>query len=144
MLGHWLCDNITEMTGVDDGARVNALVELMSRAFLTALQAVDRANELKKDSKLLDLGLVMTVWLEWSFGLSDYGLGEDGEMDWREHVVAYAQKAGIDLRTAGCNSMNRVLNSLEEKLEDEIQDIGPAGKADRWGWKKTVSLYAKC
>lgn len=109
MLGRWLCENIMEMTGVDDGDRTNDFIALLGRAFLTALHAVDRAGRLTKDSELRDLGLVMSLYLEWSHGLEDYGLNENDDMPWREHILAYAKKAGIDLKAVGCNSMSRVL-----------------------------------
>jgi hypothetical protein len=136
MLGFWLCSgNLEEMINVDDGGRVDEFVGLMGRMFITALNAIDRASKLTKDSEFRDLGLVMTMYLEWSHGLGDYGLGEDDDIPWCEHVVAYAQKAGIDLRTAGLKSMADILDDI-----GEVETLEKRTKADRWDWKKTVNL----
>ena len=92
MLGFWLCnDNLEEVINVDDGDRVDALVALMGRMFNTALHAIDRAGNLTKNFEFRDLGLVMTMYLEWSHGLGDYGLGKNEyDFPWCEHVVADA------------------------------------------------------
>jgi hypothetical protein len=134
MLGRWLChDNLDEMTMVDDAERVFELIKLMGYAFLTALHSLDRAGKLTKDSKFRDLGLVMTLYLKWSMGAGD-DAGDDDPVSWRAHVVGYAKKAGIDLRTVGCLSMERELREVEH-----AQALKNSTKVDRWDWKKIVS-----
>jgi hypothetical protein len=137
MLGRWLCqDTIEEMMMVDDGEHVFQLVRLMGHAFLTALHVIDRAGKLTRDSEFRDLGLVMTLYLKWSLGADDEDFEDDDELSWREHVVAYAKKAGIDLRTVGCRSMDKELEGIEDATP-----LDKSIKADRWDWKKTVSLH---
>ena len=144
MLGYWLNNgNMMDMTMVDDGDRVYHLVYLMGNALLAALHAIDRAGKLTKDSEFRDLGLVMNMYLKWSHGWDDYD-EEDSEYSdedvddekapWRANVVAYAKKAGIDLKTVGC----AVTDELTE-VED-AEPLEKCKKADRWNWKKIVSL----
>jgi hypothetical protein len=144
MLGYWLNnDNMMEMTMVDDGDRVYHLVYLMGHALLAALHAIDRASKLTRDSEFRDLGLVMTLYLKWSHDWDDWDeedSDEDGDDDedekvsWRANVVGYAKKAGIDLKTVGCGLYSEL---------DDVEDAEPiekSKKADRWNWKKLVSL----
>ena len=62
-LGHWMQLNdfggdVCHTTiGVEDGERACQLFGLFGYAFLTALQTIDRAGKLTKDSKLRDLDL---------------------------------------------------------------------------------------
>ena len=133
MLGHWMQngDVCGDIMSADDGERVETLFGVFGRLFLTALETLDRAGKLNPDSEFRDLGLVTSLYLSWSDGLGDYGF--EGEcLDWRESVVAYAVKAGIDLRSSGCDQVDRALKDL-----GEVQPLKPVKKADRWGWKKT-------
>ena len=141
MIGYWLNnnDNMMEMTMADDGNRVAHLVYVMGHALLAALHAIDRAGKLTEDSEFRDLGLVMTLYLRWSHDEDDWDEEDsdedgDGNGSWRAHVVGYAKKAGIDLKTVGCE--------LHIELEDveDAEPLGKSRKADRWDWKKIVSL----
>lgn len=121
------------MMAVDDGARVYHLVKLIGYAVLTGLHAVDKAGKLTKNSEIRGLGLVMTLYLRWSHGL-DENADDEEDLTWRENVVAYAKKAGIDLKTVGC--------AMDRELEDigDAEPLENSKKADRWDWKKVVSL----
>lgn len=113
-LGHWSqfhnSDVLMRAIHIDDGPRANQLAGLMGCAFLTCLDFVERMVWLKADSEILDLGLVMSIWLDWSRGLPDYGVEETG---WRKDVVAYAKKGGIDLKQAGCAAAGQAIRGLE-------------------------------
>lgn len=126
-LGHWVqFDNsavLMDVIHVDDGPRVNQLAALMGCAFLTCLDFVE--------SEILDLGLVMSIWLDWSRGLGDYGVEET---DWRKDVVAYAKKGGIDLTQTGCSAAGQAMRGLERTAPLEGQ-----AKAGRWKWPSSVS-----
>ena len=82
-LGHWMLgpDICQTMLQVDDGERIVTLISVFGCLLLTALDAVDRAGKLKSDSEFRDLGLVMSIYLEWSDGLDAYGVDE---LEWRE------------------------------------------------------------
>lgn len=69
-LGHWFQQEVVLMTWshIDDGPRVNALVQLIGVAFLTGLDAIDHAGQLKPGSTFPDLGLVMSIYLAWYVG----------------------------------------------------------------------------
>ncbi len=105
----------------EDGEHVCDCYGLIGCAFLTALNALDIAGELKPESKFQDLALVISYFLAWSEDMDTYGVEEDkdgdkegkwyedvdpdeaeksidksGGFDWRKQVVAYAKKSGVD------------------------------------------------
>lgn len=130
-LGHWLCnvELFATFARIDDGEGVTALVHLVGYTFLAILGAVDAAGQLTADSPYRDLGLVMSLYLRWSgeFDTSESDAA-DGK-DWRAGIVAYADKAGIDLEAVGCSA---VIDSIEQ-----YRDGGPGPrsvKVSRWRW----------
>ena len=141
MLGHWVKQTATmgeilmTIIGVDDGARASQLMGLFGCAFLTVLDVVDRAGKLNKESEFRDLGLVMSIYLDWASGLEDYGIDDD-DLSWRKNVVAYAKKANIDLATVGCHGTAKNLEKYKK-----VHALKAASKADIWGWKKAVSQH---
>jgi len=96
------------------------------------LNELDRTGHLKPDSKFQDLALVMGMALEWSDHQEDYGFDEE-HLNWRNSVVAYAKKGGIDLTTIPLHNA--------QQLVDGVDDVEIPGKvkADQWDWKKKVS-----
>ena len=141
-LGHWMqlddfggdvCQTIFH---VEDGERACQLIGLFGCAFLTALEAMNRAGKLTKDSDLRDLGLVMSLYLWWSYGLEGYGIEGDGVLEWRKHIVAYAKKAKIDLKGTGCHSAAKVLLKY-----NAVRPLKTNAKANRWDWQKMVSQH---
>jgi len=86
---------------------------------------------LKPDSKFPDLSLVMAMALKWSDGQEDYGYDEE-HLEWRNSVVAYAKKAGIDLAASPLHDAQELVDGV-----DDAEALGKA-KADLWDWKKKV------
>lgn len=119
--------------GVDDGERFDQLMALAGCAFLTALDTIERMGWLKPGSEIADLGLVMSVWLQW-LDESSGGVGDDDGTDWREGVVGYAKRAGTDLEKEGCSATGQALKEIED-----VPDLKGAAKAGRWKWPKNVS-----
>ena len=127
-LAHWLNHGSSQAwMGVEDSERAGNTLQVVGIALLTALHQLDRAGELKQDSKFRDLGLVMALCLQ--IGASspiDY-------MEWVPKLISYAKKAGIDLAKQG-------VDGLEKVLEQEAGD-GPLRKSsseDRWKWTQKV------
>ena len=120
------------MVASDDGDQTCNTVGAIGGAFLTALDAIDKTGELKKDSTLLDLSLVMSIYLEFARGLEDYGI-DDEKLQWRPHVVAYAKKGGLDLKARGCFAVSKSLQKYGQTK------LGGAKKTDKWDWSKNVS-----
>ena len=104
---------------------------LSGRAILTMLNELDRAGHLKPDSKFQDLALVMGLALKWSEGQEDYGY-EPEDLEWRNSVVAYAKKGGIDLTTIPLLCPQKLVESVEDA------EIPAKVKADQWDFKKKV------
>lgn len=111
---------------------------------LNMLNELDRAGELKADSRMKDLALIMAWYLEWSKGLTDMLIQGD-ELDWRAQTVAYAKKAGIDLASSGLFGAGDLVSALEKEKEDDggIPPLAAQAKADLWGWKKTFTALKK-
>ncbi|KAF1977814.1 hypothetical protein BU23DRAFT_451375, partial [Bimuria novae-zelandiae CBS 107.79] len=101
----------------EDGDHVCELTSMIGRALLTVLEAIQRAGELRPDSKYKDLGLVITYLLEFALDLPQYGL-EGSCMAWRPEAVNYFKEAGLDAPTI--------------KGTDN----------DPWGWKERMKNYA--
>jgi hypothetical protein len=121
----------------DDGDMTMALLPLVGFAFITTLDAVDAAGQLKPDSKSLDLALIMSFFLQWvpEDGASD---GEDVPVSWRETIVGYVKKGNIVLA-----AVRPYVNKALLKKFKNVKPVKPAAKskaADRWGSKKVVSM----
>lgn len=101
---------------------------------------LDLAGQLKADSDIKDIGLVVSLIMHWANDLPPYGIEK---VDWCKDVVAYAKKAGVDLIATGSHTASKDLESLKEE-HGEIAALKGAAKADRWGWKKNVSLCLSC
>lgn len=140
-VGQWLSSDLGQfgdlmtLIGIDDGERVCQRMKVVGCMFLSALDAIDHAGALKVSSRFRDLGLVMSLYLNWSWGLEDYGVGDDGECEWRRAIVAYAKKAGIDLLQEGAGSDFR--RAFEEY--GRVPPLKSSAKVGRWKWPKTVS-----
>ena len=139
-LGHWFQFDhkaaLMKVIHIDDGPRADQLAGLTGRAFLTCLDFVERIGWLKSDSEILDLGLVMSIWLDWSASLRSYGIEDTA---WRKNVVGYAKKAGIDLKRAGCSAAGQAMRGLEGTAALKGQ-----AKAGRWNWPSSVSVAECC
>lgn len=91
---------------------------------------------LRADSDIKDLGLVITFYLYWLDTLKD----QEFELPYRKEVIAYAKKAGIDLKEAGCYGTDEKVRALENE-SGKIKPLSGQSKVDRWEWKRKVSLY---
>ncbi|KAK5720342.1 hypothetical protein LTR17_015059 [Elasticomyces elasticus] len=134
-VARWRSSEDTNMVLISgDGDTAAPRVEACGRMFLTALEAVEREGELKTDSRFRDLGLVMSLSLKWSADLLQYGIGEEGQCDWRRDVVAHAKTAGVDLAATWASAEAR-------KAVEEFKDVEPvqAGDAEatQWQWPET-------
>ena len=95
------------------------------------LNELDRAGHLKPDSKFLDLGLVMGMALQWSEDQEDYGYDPE-DLEWRNSVVAYAKKSGIELTSIPLLDAKKLVEGVKDV------EIPAQVKADQWDWKKKV------
>jgi hypothetical protein len=118
-------------TASDDGEGESATWNLSGRAILIMLNELDRAGHLKPDSKFQDLALVMGLALKWSEGQEDYGYDPE-DLEWRNSVVAYAKKGGIDLTTIPLLCPQKLVEGVEDA------EIPAKVKADQWDFKKKV------
>ncbi|EUC50517.1 hypothetical protein COCMIDRAFT_959 [Bipolaris oryzae ATCC 44560] len=95
-MGLWLNENdhISELIS-GEGDDVLMIIGLIGRALLTTLAAVEKAGELKPDSRFFDLTLVIAYYLEISYDLPAYGVEGDC-VAWRKHAVNYFEKGHLD------------------------------------------------
>ncbi|KAJ3158294.1 hypothetical protein HDU86_003003 [Geranomyces michiganensis] len=124
-------DNLVQMWAI-----VSAIGMWLNEVDQGPLIAIDQADELKPDGKFLDVPLVITMWLEWSKDLPQYGIGGEA-VDWRPHAAAYFQKAKYDA-SKGISSAKKLLNEMKDVDEGAIS---PKTAKDPWGWKKELSTY---
>ncbi|KAK8083830.1 hypothetical protein PG996_002611 [Apiospora saccharicola] len=136
---HWLTTKeLGPWLSCEDGERIGETIKGIGDMLLTMLNELDRAGELKADSRLKDLPLVMAWYLEWSKDLDGMGFDDD-QLDWCPHVVAYAKKGGIDLATSGLFGAGDRVAALEQEEGGEIPALEGQTKADRWGWKTSFA-----
>lgn len=132
---------------VDDGTRCERLNAMIGCVILTALNELDRIGQFKADSRFLDLGHVMALFLLWSktpqSTLIEYPLSSDDEddgieaetVDWQETLVAYAEKVKIDLADQGVAGVSSILDGVfAEPLEGKA-------KVERWKWTALVCTF---
>ena len=98
------------------------------------LDELDRGGELRADSRFPNIGLVMSLFLNPSQDMEAYGIGENGEMEWRQQVVAYAKKGKIS-SDKGTFNFPRLMEAYDA-LEDTKH-----GKISRWKWAAQVRRY---
>ena len=69
-LSHWInSGDVASFMGMDDGYRACKLIGLIGCAVMTMLKSIDVAGELKADSSVRDLGLVLSLYLKYARGL---------------------------------------------------------------------------
>lgn len=120
---------------LNNKAKLSTTVGLIGRALVSVLNEFDHVKLLKADSEIKDLGLIMTYYLYWVDTLKGRGL----ELPFRKEVVAYAKKAGIDLKDAGLFGTEERVKELEKEV-GKVKPLSGKAQPDRWDWKKKVRL----
>lgn len=128
-MSHWLnTDDGDLWLSIDDGDRTGETAGVVGAALLSTLNEMDKKGELKGNSKFIDLGLVMALYLKWSVDPADIPIEEVQE--WQPHVVAYAKKAGLDLAKQGVEPLDSTLS--------QHQDVAPMSSNKDWAYSKKV------
>ncbi|KXS95531.1 hypothetical protein AC578_6980 [Pseudocercospora eumusae] len=139
-LGHFLNSKVHESAWLEmeDRARVESLCGLIGCAILTALNHLDRIGQLAYDSAFQDLGLIMALYIRFSYDASSTVFKENGQdVNWQDMILAYAYKADIDLSNQGVAGVGDALdprNSDVDLLDSNVT-------ASRWGWSKVLAKY---
>lgn len=133
---------------LDDGPRVSATLQLIGKAVLTGLNALDRADLLKPDSKVKSIGLVLSFFLNVAENGGESMMTDlndkqhDKPQDWPNKIVCYAKTHDIPL-----NVRRNFESTVEEFDTLKPGKLGRKEGEDRWGWKtdfkKFVSQYGK-
>lgn len=86
------------ITDIDDGERLARFVTLLGRAYLTMLNSLDRAGQLKPDSDFKDLALVSGLYMLLPDHFSESY--DDEVLDWKIHIGDYmkTKKDRLNLR----------------------------------------------
>jgi hypothetical protein len=105
---------------------------------VNALFLVDKAGELKSDSDVKDLGLIISLYFKFGNGMEAYGIDED-DLAWRPLLLAFAQKAGIDLVATGCRDIEEIIEEVESDSDDDVSPDMLKNVDKRSSWLKTVS-----
>lgn len=141
-LAHWLIDTeLGPWMMMDDGQRWSDTVAMIGITTLSVLNQLERANLLRKDSPLKDLGLVLALIGKFSWECFDIRGGEipfisqEREEAWPYKIVQYGRTHNIPI--VG-------VHGVKEKFLDEYGDEEEANMwkkkeaADRWGWGTKV------
>ncbi|KAK5726121.1 hypothetical protein LTR17_013023 [Elasticomyces elasticus] len=138
-VAHWLNGQtmfgdsvVSILVRTDDCDGICDRIRVAGCMFLTTLDAIDHVGQLKQRTRFRDFGLVCSLWLEWSWALENYGIGDNGECAWRKNIVAYAKKAHINLAKTGvvggdCSFALKSYKNVKSQKRD--------GKGfGRWHW----------
>lgn len=127
---------------VDDGVRVAETIQLIGKAFISMLNSLDRASQLKPDSEFRDLPLVMALYLKFANDYNDEDMthlvNNEESAKWPLKIVKYAQDNNIDLVGSGLAGVGKQLDTL--KVQVSKQKAWNKPSPDRWGFKRAVSL----
>ncbi|EON68928.1 hypothetical protein W97_08186 [Coniosporium apollinis CBS 100218] len=126
---------------LEDGERVNEILNVIGLALLSTLNKLEAASLLKPDGPVKDLELVLCLMLDFCSG---YDVDFE-DVVWPHQVVAYANKAGLKLDKL--HNMRKDLERYsEDKLDKKKKDlVYSAPKEDKFEfnkkWKAYVSKY---
>lgn len=127
------------ITDIDDGERLARFVTLLGRAYLTMLNSLDRAGQLKPDSDFKDLALVSGLYMLLPDHFSESY--DDEVLDWKIHIGDYMKTKKID--STFVHGSPELDTEGEVDALDERDGIPKAG-VDRWGFKNAVSSSTRC
>jgi hypothetical protein len=132
-VGLWLNEdeNIGALIGNEDGDTTCELIGLIGCALLAAIAVVEAAGELRPDSRLMDLTLVISYYLELSHDLPAYGI--EGEcVAWRREAVKYFKKGNLDPERGLAATKLRIekLDNVDEHDEGSLtENVGTINEA---------------
>ena len=112
---------------------------MVGLALLTALHAIETAGELKPDSRLLDLTLVIGYYIEFSHDLPEYGIEGDC-VAWRKEAIAYFEQGKLDTSKALASTELRIATLKDDK---EPGSVEKTTKADKWSWDAKFKAYKR-
>lgn len=136
------------VSSVDDGDRVDALVQLVGHVFLTMLALLGSRRLLSSTSEIRDLGLVMALYMHIASSLrADFGLlegSDDGKKTdepnisrFEDYVLAYSVKHGVSLY--GPEDIEEIIKSCDD--EDMVLPAASATKPDPWKVGEAIRKY---
>jgi len=142
----WLfTSELSPWMGLDDGDRLCATVDAIGQAFLTALNALERADLLKPDSKVKNIPMVMSMFLSLADDLDGTGameldmLGLEIEQTWPQAVVAYAQAHDLNLEGKGIYGSAEIADKFDDMSMEEFKK---RRSSDRWGFKRAFKTFS--
>ncbi|KAH9875132.1 hypothetical protein J1614_004622, partial [Plenodomus biglobosus] len=126
-MGLWFntAEGIQALYMNEDGPTTCDLIGLVGCALITTLAVVEDEGELKRDSKLLDLPLVIGEFLEFAYELPAMGI--EGEcMAWRKEAVAYFKRGKLDVKK-GVFATDMRIEQFEKGEDDAAEVLGSDG-----------------
>jgi hypothetical protein len=111
---------------------------LVGYALLRALAGLDHAEEIKADTEFFDIPLVITLFLEWSSDLEEYGI-EDEAVEWRPHAAAYFKKGKFE----ASKGVARTAKLVEEAKPTEEDKLPKKTRKDPWTWSKRLKDFKR-
>jgi len=125
----------------EDGEKVCHMTEMLGFTLLRALEELSRADELKSGSAFPDIPIMITMLLEWSHDLHNYGI-KDNAVEWRPHAIAYFKKGKFDV-SMGTARTARLLQGEEDQEPDDESKLPKKDEKDPWCWAARLKKYKK-
>ncbi|EFQ93018.1 hypothetical protein CFE70_003666 [Pyrenophora teres f. teres 0-1] len=131
-VGLWLNgdDHLDAIIQCEDGDTTFEIIDLLGCSLLTALAAIEAADELKPDSCFLDLALVIAYYLELSHDVFAYGI-EDKCLAWHKEAAEYFKKGNLNPNKGLFATKLRIekieeVGASEEETDDEDEKVTTA------------------
>ncbi|KAF2501769.1 hypothetical protein BU16DRAFT_207772 [Lophium mytilinum] len=143
----WLfTSDLCYWTGLDDGARVSATMDIIGRALLTSLNALERADLLGPFSKVKNIPMVLSMFLD--FADDEEGTtamqfdmnGDESPQTWPYFVVAYINAHGIDIEGKGLYGIDSIADGYDDEEVADFEDLEPG--PDQWGFNAAFETFA--
>jgi hypothetical protein len=100
---------------------------------LAALAALDKEGFVAKESRFLDLPLVISFYLAWAVQLPDYGI-EGDDVAWASIVASSFEHVGF-AEAKGVSNLRSVLDKAADLIfddEDELSRLKQIGHVAAW------------
>jgi len=141
---------------IDDGECANETYHLVGRLFMDMLATLEREKILTKDSEVLNLGHIMTLFMAMPAEMNPYGILDDSKQEslgpakdkkkWHPHsfdsqILAYARK--YDIKLYGSKDLDDLISEVEGEGEGDLPkpESNSSAKADVFEFAKKFKSY---
>lgn len=121
----------------DDGQRVSKIIELIGYMVVSAMEALKKEGVFKPDSEIRNLGLVLTMFIQFAHGEIQYGIDEEN-CSWAYKLLDMADEAEIDL-----NGPPRYEKAIKKIIDERDRKAKAMKKWNNVNWATKVSALER-